>query len=100
MGFYDGCPYSVWNLALQGKTQGILFWAAFYTFVICEYSGLKQLASHNARFVLQKPLSKNDIKKDDNVKAYYQTSNPAKSWLKLPSKKHGADFCNQHHSCY
>jgi hypothetical protein len=33
----------MWSLALQGKGQGILFWVAFYMFVILAYSLLHQI---------------------------------------------------------
>ncbi|WP_299084709.1 DUF3592 domain-containing protein [uncultured Paraglaciecola sp.] len=33
----------MWELALQGKTQGVWFWAAFYTFTLCSYSVIFQL---------------------------------------------------------
>jgi hypothetical protein len=33
----------MWNLALQGKVQGILFWIALYAFIIFLYSLIRQI---------------------------------------------------------
>ncbi len=33
----------MWQLAMQGQTQGVWFWAAIYTFIICSYSLLFQV---------------------------------------------------------
>lgn len=44
------------------------------------------VASHNAQFVLKKQLSKVETYPDNRVKVFYKPSNPAKSWLILPSK--------------
>lgn len=44
------------------------------------------VASHNAQFVLKKQLSKVETFADNKVKIFYKPSNPAKSWLILPSK--------------
>ena len=33
----------MWELALQGQTQGIFFWAALYAFVLCAYSLIFQI---------------------------------------------------------
>jgi hypothetical protein len=44
------------------------------------------VAGHNARFVLKHQLSKVKTYPDNKVKVYYKPSNPAKSWLLLPSK--------------
>ena len=133
----------MWDLALQGETQGVWFWVAVYAFLICGYSVVFQLlcrtwpstkgqlisigldkfgramvlsdqdyktnalytyqvkgksyqgkrvspwvivASHNAQFVLKKQLSKVETYPNNQVKVFYKSSNPAKSWLILPSK--------------
>jgi hypothetical protein len=44
------------------------------------------VASHNAQFVLKHQLSKVEIFPDGQVTIFYKPSNPAKSWLILPSK--------------
>jgi hypothetical protein len=44
------------------------------------------VASHNAKFVLKRQLSKVETFQDGTATVYYNPSNPAKSWLKLPSK--------------
>ena len=44
------------------------------------------IASHNARAVLKRQLSKVQTYPDGKVKVFYKPSNPAKSWLILPSK--------------
>ena len=33
----------MWQLAIQGQTQGIWFWAALYTFVVCVFSLIFQI---------------------------------------------------------
>ena len=129
----------MWQLAIQGDTQGIWFWAAIYTIVICTYSlvfqirirywpstlgelaeigaekfGAKVLikanqdyvgkalyqydvsgvtylgtrispwvfvASHNARFVLEKQMASVQITPDGKVKVFYNPNNPQKSYL-------------------
>mgnify|MGYP000168003192 CR=1 FL=1 len=133
----------MWDLALQGETQGVWFWVAVYAFLICGYSVVFQLlirtwpstkgqlisigldkfgramvlsdqdykanalytyqvkgksyqgkrvspwvivASHNAQFVLKKQLRKVETYPNNQVKVFYKPSNPAKSWLILPSK--------------
>jgi hypothetical protein len=139
---FDYIQY-MWDLALLGDSQGIWFWAAVYTFLICGYSSVFQMlirtwpsvkgqlkhigldkfgsamilsdqdyisgalysyqidgktyqgkrispwvivASHNAQFVLKKQLSKVETFSDGKVRIFYKPSNPAKSWLILPSK--------------
>ncbi|GAC20782.1 hypothetical protein [Paraglaciecola arctica] len=44
------------------------------------------VASHNAQFVLKKQLSKVETFPNGKVSIFYKPSNPAKSWLILPSK--------------
>ncbi|MEP1445910.1 MAG: hypothetical protein ABJK37_07355 [Paraglaciecola sp.] len=44
------------------------------------------VASHNAQFLLRKQLSKVETFADNGVRVFYKPSNPAKSWLILPSK--------------
>jgi hypothetical protein len=44
------------------------------------------VASHNAQFILKKQLSKVETFPNGKVKIFYKPSNPAKSWLILPSK--------------
>ena len=44
------------------------------------------VAKHNAQFVLKKQLSKVETSPDGKVSIFYKPSNPAKSWLILPSK--------------
>ena len=33
----------MWHLAIQGQKQGIWFWAAVYTFIVCTYSLIFQI---------------------------------------------------------
>jgi hypothetical protein len=44
------------------------------------------VASHNAQFILKHQLTKVETFPDNKVKVFYKPSNPAKSWLILPSK--------------
>jgi hypothetical protein len=44
------------------------------------------VASHNVQFILKHQLSKLETYPDNKVKVFYKPSNPAKSWLILPSK--------------
>lgn len=37
----------MWQLAIQGQTQGIWFWAALYTFIVCVYSLRLQLSTRH-----------------------------------------------------
>jgi hypothetical protein len=43
------------------------------------------VASHNAQFVLKNQLSKVETFPDGRARIFYKASNPAKSWLILPS---------------
>ena len=96
----------MWDLALQGNRQGVWFWLAVYAFLICGYSvdalysyqvdgktyqGKRIspwiiVASHNVQFVLKHQLAKVETFAGNKVKIFYKPSNPAKSWLILPSK--------------
>jgi len=134
----------MWQLAIQGKTQGIWFWAAFYTLILCSGSLIYQIrmrrwpdtkgqlvesgirkfggtervtsnqdyvskalyhydvsgitydgsrispwvfvASHNARFVLEKQMSSIQRYSDGSVKVFYNLSNPKKSFLIIAGK--------------
>lgn len=134
----------MWQLAMQGQTQGIWFWAAIYTFVVCVYSLIFQIqirywpsvegelakigvekfgatdriksnqdyvskalyqynvsgvayegkrispwvfvASHNARFVLEKQMSSIQHLPGGKVKVFYKPSNPKKSFLIIAGK--------------
>ncbi len=33
----------IWNLAVDGGKQGVLFFAALYTFLVCLYSFIRQI---------------------------------------------------------
>ena len=44
------------------------------------------VASHNVQFVLKHQLAKVETFAGNKVKIFYKPSNPAKSWLILPSK--------------
>ena len=44
------------------------------------------IASHNVQFILKHQLSKLETYPDNKVRVFYKPSNPAKSWLILPSK--------------
>ena len=44
------------------------------------------IASHNAQFVLKNQLSRVETFADNQVTIFYNPSNPAKSWLILPSQ--------------
>jgi hypothetical protein len=44
------------------------------------------IASHNVQFVLKHQLAKVETFADNKVKIFHKPSNPAKSWLILPSK--------------
>lgn len=130
---------SMWQLAMAGSTQGLYFWIAAYTFLVCGYSTIYQIrtrywpcvrgqllkadlsyydakdwvrsnqnyvadalysysvngadyqgkrvspwlmvASHNARFVLQRQLAKIDVQPDGCVQVFYKPTNPKKSFL-------------------
>lgn len=37
----------MWRLALEAEPQGVLFWAAVYTFVVCSYSVLFQIRTRS-----------------------------------------------------
>ena len=134
----------MWQLAIQGHKQGIWFWAALYTFIICTYSLVLQVrtrywpvaqgelaksrvekfgatdlvksdqnyvskalykfnvsgvtyegtrispwifvASHNAMFVLEKPMSSIERLPDGRVKVFYNPNNSNKSFLIIAGK--------------
>ena len=134
----------MWQLVIQGETQGIWFWAAFYTFIVCSGSLIYQIrtrswpetkgelvetgirkfgstewattnqeyvsealyhyvvsgltydgsrispwvfvASHNARFVLEKQMSSIQRYSDGSVKVFYNPGNPKKSFLIVAGK--------------
>ena len=134
----------MWRFAVEGQAQGVWFWAAFYTFIVCLWSLIFQLrtrywpctpgelaeigarkfgatdrvksdqdyvtnalykyhvsgvdytgtrispwiivASHNARFVLQKQLSFIQRYPDGRVKVFYNPANPRKSYLIIAGK--------------
>jgi len=134
----------MWQLAIQGKEQGIWFWAAFYTFIVCFYSLILQLrtrswpatrgllveseinkfgptdwaasnqdyvsdvlyhysvsdvtydgtrispwvfvASHNARFVLEKQIASIQRYSDGTVKVHFNPNTPKKSFLIIAGK--------------
>ncbi len=134
----------MWQFALQGKDQGIWFWATFYCFAVCSYSVVFQIrtlfwpstpgerldleisqfggpdasksdqdyvstalyrykvsgevyegsrvspwvfvASHNAKFILEKQISAIQHYPDGTVKVFYNPSNPQKSFLIIASK--------------
>ena len=42
----------MWQLAIQGQAQGIWFWAALYTFVVCVYSLIFQIRTRHWPFTL------------------------------------------------
>jgi hypothetical protein len=44
------------------------------------------IASHNVQFILKHQLSKLETYPDNEVKVFCKSSNPAKSWLILPSQ--------------
>ncbi len=129
----------MWQLAIQGETQGVWFWAAIYTLIVCTYSLIFQIrtrswpstlgelndirvkrfgpkvlityqqdytskalyqyevsgvtyegtrispwvfvASHNARFVLEKQMASVRRTTDGKVKVFYNPNNPQKSYL-------------------
>ena len=129
----------MWQLAIQGETQGVWFWAAIYTLIVCTYSLVFQIrtrywpstlgelndirvkrfgpkvlityqqdytskalyqyevsgvtyegtrispwvfvASHNARFVLEKQMASVQRTTDGKVKVFYNPKNPQKSYL-------------------
>tara|TARA_R110002167_G_scaffold30424_7_gene100618 strand:- start:12993 stop:13484 length:492 start_codon:yes stop_codon:yes gene_type:complete len=129
----------MWQLAIQGETQGVWFWAAIYTLIVCTYSLVFQIrtrywpptlgelndirvkrfgpkvlityqqdytskafyqyevsgvtyegtrispwvfvASHNARFVLEKQMASVQRTTDGKVKVFYNPNNPQKSYL-------------------
>jgi len=41
----------MWQMAIQGQTQGIWFWAALYAFVVCAYSLIFQIRTRYWPFV-------------------------------------------------
>lgn len=41
----------MWQLAIQGQTQGIWFWSALYVFIICVYSLILQVRTRHWPFV-------------------------------------------------
>jgi len=41
----------MWQLAISGKAQGILFWFAFYMFIVCFYSLILQIRMNSWPFV-------------------------------------------------
>ena len=132
----------MWNLAVDGGKQGVLFFAALYTFLVCLYSFIRQIliirwsvtkgvlknaslskqgaqrlvlsdqeykldslysykvgdihyqgtrvspwiiiASHNAKFLLEKQLSGITNNEDGTVNVLYNPNNPHKSYLIQP----------------
>ena len=134
----------MWHLAIQGKVQGIWFWAALYTLIVCSWSlifqvrtrrwpdtkgelietGLRKfggtewatsnqeyvskalyhydvsgetytgnrispwifVASHNARFILEKQMSSIQRYSDESVKVFYNPRKPKKSFLIVAGK--------------
>jgi hypothetical protein len=134
----------IWQLAIQGETQGIWFWAAFYAFIVCLYSLIFQIrtrywpfargeitefgvekfgatdlvksnqdyiskalykynvsgvaydgtrispwifvASHNARFILEKQMSSIQRLPDGKIKVFYNPNNPKKGFLIIAGK--------------
>ena len=41
----------MWQLAIQGQTQGVWFWAALYAFIVCVYSLIFQVRTRHWPFV-------------------------------------------------
>lgn len=132
------------QLAIQGQIQGIWFWVAVYTFILCVYSLIFQIqtrywpftqgdlveyrvkklgakswtivnqdyvsnalynynvsgvthegtrispwifvASHNAKFVLEKQMSALQRHPNGKVKVFYNPKNPKKSFLIVAGK--------------
>ncbi|MBD1389446.1 DUF3592 domain-containing protein [Neiella sp. HB171785] len=134
----------MFELAIEGRTQGVWYWASVYALVVCSYSlwfqirtrkwpttkgklvqmGVKKfganvavranqdyvgdalyiysvlnkhyegsrispwvfVASHNARFILEKQQAQVQIGADGGVNVYYNPRNPKKSYLIVAGK--------------